>query len=264
MDRQDDFDNTEDFTELIDDDEDMHTITETLELPKARNKYPEFRREDFQQSEYTMNTDFINLVKKRDYKGFHSEIEDEIEKTQRLNRIETIDDEDKDEPEKKPKGRRKLRKWAYLVILLLLIGGGLITYKIINDKRIAREKEEAEKALLAEINSHYNQFIKISKDTKIFEKDDKLNLSIKDINGSILLISQFTLYANTLNGNRPSFEESMKFNDAKKMYETFIDELSKTNINFKTGFFGEDMKISSINDGPVTIIIDTKGVKNEK
>lgn len=94
---------------------------------------------------------------------------------------------------------------------------------------------------------------------RIFEDDNnKMNYSIQDINGSILLISQFTLYANTKEGNRPSFTDSMKFNDAKELYEVFIDNLKKTNISFKTGEFGSDMKVNLINDGPVTIIIDSK------
>lgn len=94
---------------------------------------------------------------------------------------------------------------------------------------------------------------------RVFEDDNnKMNLSIKDINGEILLISQFTLYANTKEGNRPSFTDSMKFDDANNMYELFKDRLSKTNIPFKTGEFGVDMKVSLINDGPVTIIIDSK------
>ena len=94
---------------------------------------------------------------------------------------------------------------------------------------------------------------------RIFEdENEKMNLSIKDINGEILLISQFTLYANTKEGNRPSFVESMKFEDANKMYEAFKERLKKTNIPFKTGEFGADMKVSLINDGPVTIIIDSK------
>jgi D-tyrosyl-tRNA(Tyr) deacylase len=94
---------------------------------------------------------------------------------------------------------------------------------------------------------------------RIFEdENEKMNLSIKDVNGEILLISQFTLYANTKEGNRPSFVESMKFEDANKMYEAFKERLKKTNIPFKTGEFGADMKVSLINDGPVTIIIDSK------
>ena len=85
-----------------------------------------------------------------------------------------------------------------------------------------------------------------------------MNLSIKDVNGEILLVSQFTLYANTKDGNRPSFTDSMKFKEANKMYEVFKERLKETNIPFKTGEFGADMKVSLINDGPVTIIIDSK------
>ena len=94
---------------------------------------------------------------------------------------------------------------------------------------------------------------------RIFEdENEKMNLSIKDINGEILLVSQFTLYASTKDGNRPSFTKSMKFDEANKMYEIFKSRLSETGIPFKTGEFGANMKISLINDGPVTIIIDSK------
>lgn len=94
---------------------------------------------------------------------------------------------------------------------------------------------------------------------RIFEdENEKMNLSIKDVNGEILLVSQFTLYANTKEGNRPSFTDSMKFDEANKMYEIFKNKLSDTGIPFKTGEFGADMKVSLINDGPVTIIIDSK------
>ena len=107
--------------------------------------------------------------------------------------------------------------------------------------------------------SDVNYIIKKLINLRIFEDDNnKMNYSIQDINGSILLISQFTLYANTKEGNRPSFTDSMKYNDAKELYELFIDKLKKTNINFKTGEFGSDMKVNLINDGPVTIIIDSK------
>lgn len=93
---------------------------------------------------------------------------------------------------------------------------------------------------------------------RIFDKDNKLDLSIKDINGEILLISQFTLYANVKKGNRPSFENSLNYNDAKKMYDIFIKKLEEYDILFKTGEFGSNMKVSLVNDGPVTIIIDSK------
>ena len=94
---------------------------------------------------------------------------------------------------------------------------------------------------------------------RIFEdENENMNLSIKDINGEILLVSQFTLYASTKDGNRPSFTKSMKFDEANKMYEIFKSRLSETGIPFKTGEFGANMKVSLINDGPVTIIIDSK------
>lgn len=90
------------------------------------------------------------------------------------------------------------------------------------------------------------------------DNSNKMNYSVKDINGSILLVSQFTLYASTKDGNRPSFTGSLKYEEANSLYELFISELEKENIPFKTGKFGEDMKVSLVNDGPVTIIIDSK------
>lgn len=86
----------------------------------------------------------------------------------------------------------------------------------------------------------------------------KMNYSVKDINGSILLVSQFTLYADTKDGNRPDFVKALGYEESEKLYNIFIEELSKTDINYKTGKFGADMKVSLINDGPVTIIIDSK------
>ena len=101
--------------------------------------------------------------------------------------------------------------------------------------------------------------IKKVKNLRIFEdENDKLNLSLNDVSGSILLISQFTLYADTKKGNRPSFVDAMKGEEAEKLYNSFISELKETNIPFKTGEFGTDMKVSLVNDGPTTIIIDSK------
>jgi D-aminoacyl-tRNA deacylase len=91
------------------------------------------------------------------------------------------------------------------------------------------------------------------------DKVGLMNLSVIDIGGSMLVVSQFTLFASTKKGNRPSFLRSAKPNFAIPMYERFVDELRKlSNLTVLTGEFGADMKVSLLNDGPVTIIIDSK------
>lgn len=92
---------------------------------------------------------------------------------------------------------------------------------------------------------------------RIFEDaNNKMNLSLKDVNGKILLVSQFTLYANAERGNRPDFLQAAKPNKAIPLYEKFIADLKSHNVEVKTGVFGADMKIELINDGPVTIILE--------
>lgn len=105
-----------------------------------------------------------------------------------------------------------------------------------------------------DINYLVNKIINL----RIFEKDNKFSLSVKDINGEILLIPQFTLYANPYNGNRPSFEKVLNKDEANILFEEFKLELLKSNLRVKFGKFGKDMKVSLINDGPVTIIIDSR------
>jgi len=87
-----------------------------------------------------------------------------------------------------------------------------------------------------------------------------MNLSVQDINGDILVISQFTLFASTKKGNRPSFLRSAKPDIAIPLYEQFIGETEKQfGKKIFTGEFGADMKVELLNDGPVTIVMDTKG-----
>ena len=81
------------------------------------------------------------------------------------------------------------------------------------------------------------------------------NKSVKDVNGEILSVSQFTLYGDASNGNRPSYIKALKGEEAIKLYDLFNKKLNET-IKTKTGVFGADMKVESINDGPVTIIIE--------
>ncbi|CAM2851136.1 MAG TPA: D-tyrosyl-tRNA(Tyr) deacylase [Weissella confusa] len=93
---------------------------------------------------------------------------------------------------------------------------------------------------------------------RVFEDEaGKMNLSIQDVGGSILSISQFTLYADTRRGNRPSFTDAGAPAYAEKMYDQFNTKLAATGLTVATGEFGADMKVSLVNDGPVTIIFDT-------
>ena len=88
------------------------------------------------------------------------------------------------------------------------------------------------------------------------DENDVMNKSILDYGGSILSISQFTLYADTHKGNRPSYIEALRGEESTKLYDLFNEELRKYDIEVFTGIFGSDMKIELLNDGPVTIIYD--------
>lgn len=90
------------------------------------------------------------------------------------------------------------------------------------------------------------------------DEHGKMNLSLADVNGAILSISQFTLLANIKKGNRPSFTQAADPQKAKAFYELFNHKLQAEGFTVETGRFGADMQVSLINDGPVTIILDTQ------
>ena len=96
-------------------------------------------------------------------------------------------------------------------------------------------------------------------DVRVFSDDEgKMNLSVRDIKGEILCISQFTLISDYKKGNRPSYIKAAKPDKAIPLFEYFKDEIRKSGLRIESGIFGADMKVSLINDGPVTLVFDSK------
>ena len=92
---------------------------------------------------------------------------------------------------------------------------------------------------------------------RVFEDSNNvMNLSALELNKELLVVSQFTLYADTSKGNRPSYINSLKHEEASVLYDLFVEELKKSNLKVETGIFRSDMKVGLINDGPTTIIIE--------
>lgn len=106
------------------------------------------------------------------------------------------------------------------------------------------------------VNKMVDKIIKL----RVFADEHRqINLSLADVNGRILSISQFTLYANTKGGRRPSFVEAMKPHEAELLYEYFNSTLElQSGLHIETGVFGADMDVYSINDGPFTLVLDSK------
>lgn len=139
-------------------------------------------------------------------------------------------------------------------------------------QRVNKSQVEVEEKIVGKIDKGFMVMIGIThNDTKeiadflvrklinlrVFEDENgKMNLSLKDVQGSLLLISQFTLYADCTSGNRPSFTNAAKPEFANELYEYIIEECKKQIPNVQTGIFGANMQVSLVNDGPVTIILE--------
>lgn len=141
-------------------------------------------------------------------------------------------------------------------------------------QRVKQASVKVEGSVIGEIEKGYLVLIGVSdKDTeavadkmikkmiglRIFEDEEgKTNLSLADVGGSLLLVSQFTLYANCKKGNRPSFIEAGAPDKANQLYEYIIEESKKSVSVVQTGRFGAEMEVSLINDGPFTILLDSE------
>lgn len=139
-------------------------------------------------------------------------------------------------------------------------------------QRVLDAKLEVEGKLISKINNGFVVFLGVKKGDSTEDADylikkipllricedenGKINKSLLDTNGEVLLVSQFTLYADSSHGNRPSFIEAENPEKANELYEYVKEGLIKAGLSVKTGIFGADMKITQTNDGPFTIIVD--------
>ena len=146
-------------------------------------------------------------------------------------------------------------------------------------QKVKKAKVEVEDKTVGQIEKGYMVLLGVKKgDTKenadylarklcnlrIFEDENgKMNLSIKDVKGKLLLVSQFTLYANCKGGNRPDFVNAAKPEYAKELYEYVVQKCKQEGIEVQTGIFREEMKVRLLNDGPVTIIMDSSEIMNK-
>lgn len=140
-------------------------------------------------------------------------------------------------------------------------------------QRVTYSSVEVNGEIMGEINNGFNVFLGISKDDteedmkyikekiinlRVFsDENDKMNLSLLDIKGELLLISQFTLYGDARKGRRPNFMNALGGEEAKRFYDKFIEMMKETGLKVETGIFGADMKVDIKNDGPVTILLDS-------
>ena len=141
-------------------------------------------------------------------------------------------------------------------------------------QRVTSSSVVVDGKVIGNINKGFNVLLGICKDDtvedlkyikdkiinlRVFQdENDKMNLSILDVKGEILAISQFTLYGDCRKGRRPNFMEAMGGDEAKELYNKFIEMLKESERKIETGEFGADMKVEINNDGPVTILLDSK------
>jgi D-tyrosyl-tRNA(Tyr) deacylase len=124
------------------------------------------------------------------------------------------------------------------------IGGGLLIF-------LGAEKGDTE----AEVEYLSKKILNL----RVFpDENDKMNLSVKDVGGEILVVSQFTLASCIKKGNRPSFSDALEEDTAEKLYEKFVEEVRNGGVLVKTGVFKARMEVSLVNDGPVTFILEKK------
>ena len=140
-------------------------------------------------------------------------------------------------------------------------------------QRVTYSNVKVDGNIVGEINRGFNVLIGISKEDteedmkyikdklinlRVFEdENNKMNLSLSDIQGELLIISQFTLYGDVRKGRRPNFMNALGVNEAKVFYDKFIESMKETGLKIETGIFGADMKVDIKNDGPVTILLDS-------
>ena len=140
-------------------------------------------------------------------------------------------------------------------------------------QRVTYSSVEVDGVIVGEINKGFNVLLGISKEDteedmkyikdkiinlRIFsDENDKMNLSLLDIQGELLLISQFTRYGDARKGRRPNFMNALGGEEAKSFYDKFVEIMKETGLKVETGIFGADMKVDIKNDGPVTILLDS-------
>lgn len=140
-------------------------------------------------------------------------------------------------------------------------------------QRVTYSNVKVDGNIVGEINRGFNVLIGISKEDteedmkyikdklinlRVFEdENNKMNLSLSDIQGELLIISQFTLYGDVRKGRRPNFMNALGGNETKVFYDKFIESMKETGLKIETGIFGADMKVDIKNDGPVTILLDS-------